>query len=339
MKIDLRSDTVTRPTKGMLEAMCSAPLGDDVLDGDPTSLALEKKLAQLFGMEAGLFCPSGTMCNQLAVQVHCGRTDQILCHEHAHVYQYETGGYAYNAGVSIKTIRNEHGQLRAEDIVSAINPTYDWLENTRLVFVENSCNKSGGIIHSLDNLKDISKVCAQHGLLLHLDGARLFNAMLAGDYTPKDLTGLFDSISICLSKGLGAPVGSVLLGSETFIKTAKRLRKVMGGGMRQSGVLAAAGIYALDHHLDDLKIDHERAKILGLKMSSCSFVEKVLPVQTNIMICLIKDNYDVNKMLAFLEESGILCIGMGGKSIRMVMHRDVTAEMFEIVLEKLESLD
>ncbi|MEM9823122.1 MAG: GntG family PLP-dependent aldolase, partial [Bacteroidota bacterium] len=263
MTINLISDTATKPTPAMLEAMMQAEVGDDVFRQDPTVNALEEKAAQFFGKDAALFCPSGTMTNQIAIKMHTRALDEVICEEKSHIYQYETGGYAYNAGVSMNLIKGENGKMTEKQIAAAIKPLYDWLPISRLVVLENTCNKGGGSIYTLDEITPIRQLCLEKGLRLHLDGARLFNALVETGEQTEAVGKQFDSISICLSKGLGAPVGSLLIGEQSFIQEARRFRKVMGGGMRQAGFLAAAGLYALDHHIDRLKIDNDRAKKLG----------------------------------------------------------------------------
>ena len=254
--INLISDTVTMPTPKMLEAMMEAKVGDDVFREDPTINALEAKAAAMFGKESALFCPSGTMTNQIAIKTHTKPLDEVICHEYSHIYQYETGGYSFNSGVAISLLKGDFGKITAQQIKDAVKPDYDWLPKSKLVVVENTCNKGGGSYYKLDELTPIYKACKSKRLKLHLDGARLFNALVETNETTLSHGVLFDSISICLSKGLGAPVGSLLIGNKDFIKQARRYRKVMGGGMRQAGFLAAAGIYALDNHIQRLKIDN-----------------------------------------------------------------------------------
>jgi len=258
--INLVSDTVTKPTAEMLNAMLKADVGDDVFREDPTVNALEEKIAIIFGMEAALFCPSGTMTNQIAIKVHTRQLDEMICDETAHVYQSEVGGYAFHSGLSVKLLQGINGKINSDQIEKAIKPDYDWMPKSRLVVVENTSNIGGGTIYTKAEIEPIAKVCTQRGLALHLDGARIFNALVETGDSPKDMGNLFDSISVCLSKGLGAPVGSLLLGNKPFIKEARRVRKAMGGGMRQAGYLAAAGIYALDHHIDRLKSESKRIR-------------------------------------------------------------------------------
>ncbi len=261
--IDLRSDTVTKPTPGMLDAMLRAEVGDDVWGEDPTVSALEESTAHRFGMEAGLFCPSGTMTNQIAIRVHTQPQQEVICHKQSHIYLYEGGGIAYNSLASVRLLDGERGLLNAEDVAAAINPDDIHYPETALVAIENTVNKGGGACYSLERIASISRICQEHHLPLHLDGARVFNALVATNESPGAYGQYFDSISVCLSKGLGAPVGSVLLGSHAFIHQARRVRKVFGGGMRQAGYLAAAGLYALNHHVERLLDDHRCARVLG----------------------------------------------------------------------------
>ena len=277
-KINLISDTITKPSKDMLAFMMQAEVGDDVFGQDPTVNELERKLAEMFNMQAGLFCPSGTMTNQIAIKVHTNALDELICEKTSHVYQYETGGYSYNSRVAINLIDGENGKLKPQQIQHAIKPDYDWLPKSTLVTIENSCNKGGGSYYSLDEMKAIASTCKQNDLRYHLDGARLFNVLVETNDKPQDIGPLFDSISICLSKGLGAPVGSVLLGDSATIKRARKFRKVMGGGMRQAGYLAAAGIYALDNNVSQLKKDNLHAAQIGDQLKQLDFVTHVKPV-------------------------------------------------------------
>lgn len=337
--INLLSDTVTKPTPGMLEAMFRAEVGDDVFREDPTMNALEAKCAALFGHEAALFCPSGTMTNQIAVKVHTQPLDELVCEEDSHVYQYEAGGYAYNSGVAINLIRGENGKITAGQVAAAIKPAFDWLPRTRLVVLENTCNKGGGSYYTLEEIRPISKLCWHEGLALHLDGARIFNALVETGETPQAVGEQFDSISVCLSKGLGAPVGSVLIGSEAFIRQARRVRKVMGGGMRQAGYLAAAGIYALDHHVERLREDNERARKIGAVLARMPYVSGVRPVQTNIIIFHVKPPYTAASFLEKLAARGVRASAFGPQTVRFVTHLDFTEEMLEEVIGLLKGLE
>lgn len=334
MIIDLRSDTVTKPTKGMLDAMFSAEVGDDVFGEEPTVIALEKKAAELFGKEAALFCPSGTMTNQIAIKVHTQPGDEVLCDTTAHIYNYEGGGISFNSGAQAKLLQGERGRISAEQVSDAINPNFDWLTRTSLVCIENTANRAGGSYYSLQQMEELANVCKKNNLKYHLDGARIFNAIVENTYTPSNLGGLFDSISVCLSKGLGAPVGSVVLGDKQFIAKARRVRKVFGGGMRQAGYLAAAGIYALDNHVERLKDDHKRAKELGGIMLGLNYIDSVLPVDTNIIIFNLNDKIQPEDFIKKLADNNIKAVGFGKQAIRFVTHLDFTDEM----LEKTETI-
>ncbi len=336
--IDLRSDTVTRPTKPMLEAMFAAQVGDDVFNEDPTISALEEKTAALFAKEAGLFCPSGTMTNQIAIKVHTQPGDEVICENTCHIYNYEGGGISFNSGAQAKLLAGDRGRLNAKQIEENINPVFDWMARTSLVSIENTCNRSGGSYYSLAGMKEISELCKKHSLKYHLDGARIFNALVETGDSPQSVGILFDSISVCLSKGLGAPVGSVLLGDKEFIRKARRIRKVFGGGMRQAGYLAAAGIYALDHNTKRLKEDHSRAQILAAALGSLSFVENILPVDSNIIIFTLSDKMKSEDMVAKLKEKHIISTGFGKQTIRFVTHLDFTDDMLEKTVKALKAL-
>ncbi|MEL7268809.1 MAG: GntG family PLP-dependent aldolase [Bacteroidota bacterium] len=340
MKVNLISDTVTRPTPGMLDAMMNAAVGDDVFKNDPSVIALEEKVAEYFDMEASLFFPSGTMTNQTAIKVHTQPGEQLICDKYAHVYNYEGGGVSFNSGVSCKLVDGHRGMMTAEQVEKAINPP-DFYHSplTTLVCIENTTNKGGGACWDFEELKAIRKVCDDHGLKYHLDGARLWNALVARNENPKAYGELFDSISVCLSKGLGCPVGSVLVGSQEIIDKALRVRKVLGGGMRQSGYLAAAGVYALENHVARLREDHEKAKELGNTLANLSVIKKVEPQETNILIFELDENQiSETDFLNKLSEKEISIIGMGQGKLRMVTHLDYTDEMHQHLLEQLVKL-
>ena len=337
MQVNLISDTITKPTKPMLEAMMQAEVGDDVFGEDPTVKALEQKLAAMFSKEAALFCPSGTMTNQIAVKVHTRPLDELICDINSHVYQYETGGYAFHSGVAVNLIEGTNGKIKAAQVEAAIKPLQDWLPQSRLVVLENTANKGGGSYYTLEEMRPISELCRSKGLGIHLDGARLFNALVETGEKTQDIGPLFDSISICLSKGLGAPVGSVLIGNSEFIRQARRVRKVMGGGMRQSGILAAAGIYALDHHIQRLKEDNDAARYLGAILEKQAYVAGVRPVQTNIVIFDLHAPHTAASFLQKLAEKGIKASAFGPQTIRFVTHLDVTEEMIHYAAMVLES--
>jgi threonine aldolase len=333
--INLVSDTVTKPTPGMLEAMMRAEVGDDVFGQDPSVNELEDKVATMFGHEAAVFCPSGTMTNQIAIKVHTQPLDEVICDHYSHIYQYESAGYAFNSGVSVNLLQGSNGKITADQVAGAIKPVYDWLPRTRLVVLENTCNKGGGSYYTIDEVKPIRDVCQPNDLRLHLDGARLFNALVETEEDPAAVGALFDSVSLCLSKGLGAPVGSVLIGNESFIREARRFRKVMGGGMRQAGYLAAAAIYALDHQVERLKVDNERARRMGELLETLPYVDSVRPVRSNILIFDVKPPYTAASYLEKLAEHGIQASPFGPQTVRFVTHLDVTEEMVDRVMEVL----
>ena len=340
MEINLISDTVTKPTPAMLEAITSAEVGDDVFKADPSVNQLEEKVAQLFGMEAALYFPSGTMTNQTAIKLHTNPGDQLICDKYAHVYNYEGGGVSFNSGVSCKLVDGDRGMMTARQVREAINPP-DFYHSplTSLVCAENTTNKGGGACWDFEELVKIRQICDEHGLAYHLDGARLWNALVAKKEDPKQYGDLFDTISVCLSKGLGCPVGSVLVGSKDLIDQALRIRKILGGGMRQAGFMAAAGIYALDHHIDRLEEDHRKAAELGATLEKLNFVKKVEPLETNIIIFEIDSGFmNEQEFIAQLAEKGIQIIGMGQGKLRMVTHLDYTDAMHAQVLEVLKDL-
>lgn len=318
----------------MLQAVVTAPLGDDVFGEDPTVKQLEEKTAALFGMEAGLFCPSGTMTNQIAIKAHTQPLDEIICDKVSHIYNYETGGWAFHSGVSIRLTEGVHGKMTVPQIQELILPDFDWLPNTRLVCIENTVNKGGGTVYTIDEMKAISDFCRGQKLIYHLDGARIFNALAALNKQPKDIAGLFDSISVCISKGLGAPAGSVLLGTKEFIKRSRKLRKVFGGGMRQSGILAAACIYALDNNVARLAHDHARAKKLAEALKQCSWVKTISPVETNIVIFEVENAVTVAAKFA---GKNIRVQQFSPTMLRMVTHLDFTEEQLQTVLAALKT--
>lgn len=340
MKINLISDTVTVPTSGMLDAMMTAKVGDDVFKNDPSVNALEEKIADFFGMETALFFPSGTMANQAAIKLHTQPGEQLICDKYAHVYNYEGGGVSFNSGVSCRLVDGTRGMMTVDQVEQSINPP-DFYHSplTSLVCIENTTNKGGGACWDFHELKKIKKVCEDNELNYHLDGARIWNALVAKKEDAKAYGSLFDSISVCLSKGLGCPVGSVLLGNRAFIDNALRVRKVLGGGMRQSGFLAAAGIYALDNHIDRLHEDHEKANEIGKVLEALEFIKKVEPIETNIIIFeLDETKMSAENFLGKLEENHISIIGMGQGKLRIVTHLDYTKEMHEHFLKVLKTL-
>lgn len=337
--IDLRSDTVTKPTPGMREAMMRADVGDDVFGEDPTVIALEERMAVLFGHEAGLYCSSGTQTNQIAINVHTRPGDEVICDEGAHIYRYEGGGLMANSGCSVKFVPGDRGRFTAEEAENAIgNPADVHQARTRLVNVENTANRGGGAVWRLDEVKRIRTLCDQRGLALHMDGARIFNALAFTGEQPSEWGTVFHSISICLSKGLGAPVGSVLIGERDFILQARRVRKRFGGGMRQAGIIAAAGLYALEHHVALLKEDHVRAKRLELALSKLPWVESTLPVETNIVVFTLKDRTGVPALLSNLSEQGVRAMAFGPGMVRMVIHLDVDDAALDHVMDVLQRI-
>ena len=332
MKIDLISDTVTRPTNGMLDAMMRAKVGDDVFKSDPTVTMLQEKAAELFGMEDALFFPSGTMANQTAIKLHTQPGDKLFCDKWAHVYNYEGGGAAFNSGVACKLIDGDRGMFTAAQLRDISAGRADiHVPYSRLVCVENTTNKGGGACWDFEELKKIKQVCLDQNLDYHLDGARLFNALVVKNETPKQYGELFDTISICLSKGLGAPIGSILLGSKEHIAKALRIRKLFGGAMRQAGFLAAAGIYSLDNNINRLAEDHKKAKDIELVLNSLSFVKKVEAVETNIIIFYVEDYLNADDFISSMSKKNILLTPMGDGKIRIVTHLDFS----EVMLEKL----
>lgn len=335
-RINLISDTVTLPSKGMLNAMIEAELGDDVFQDDPTVIQLEEKLAHLFKQEAGLFCPSGTMANEIAIKAHTQPMDEMICEINSHVYQYETGGYAFLCGVAINPIKTENGKLTNHDIEENIKASFDWLPRTKLVVLENTGNRSGGNFYTRDELFSISEVCKKYNLNLHLDGARIFNAIIEADYNSSDLGLLFHSISVCLSKSLGAPVGTVLLGPSDWIKKCRKIRKAFGGGMRQSGLLAAAGIYALDHNINRLKIDHIHAKRIEACLKELPYISGIKEVFTNIVIFDLIDKLSPQQFIVQLNEFGIQASIFGKHSIRFVTHLDISSSMIDELIKVLQ---
>jgi threonine aldolase len=333
--IDLRSDTLTKPTPAMLAAMASAEVGDDVWGEDPTVTALEERAAAMFGHEAGLFCPSGTMTNQIAIRVHVATGDEVICSTDAHVYQYEGGAIAATSGASVRLLAGDRGRFTAAEVEAAIHPDDPHYPRSRLVAVEDTANRGGGACWHTEELDRIREVCTRRGLALHLDGARVWNRLVAKGDDPVAYARRFDSISVCLSKGLGAPVGSVLLGRRDFIHAARRVRKRLGGGMRQAGYLAACGLFALDHHVARLAEDHRRARDLEAALAQTRGVVRVLPVETNIVIAEVAS---VDAFLAHLKARQVLAAGMGPGRVRFVTHLGVDDAAVARVLSALEGV-
>ncbi|MBK7691070.1 MAG: threonine aldolase [Bacteroidetes bacterium] len=339
LRIDLRSDTITKPNAAMLQAMMQAEVGDDVFQDDPSIHRLEEYCAQLFGMESALFCTSGTLTNQLAIRVHCAPGSEVICDALSHIFLYEGGGVAVNALSSIKVLQGNYGRISAEQVIESINNPNDIHQPiTRLVSLENTMNKGGGSLYDFAEIRKIKNVCKQQDLKLHLDGARLFNALVETKETPKDYGEVFDSISICLSKGLGCPVGSALIGSSDTIKKARRFRKLMGGGWRQGGYLAAAGLFALENNIQRLQHDHQRAKAIGQILSTKSFAKSIYPIVTNIVIFELTENISSAQFVESMAQQNVHCIAFGKQHVRFVTHLDFTDEhltKFEEVVKNL----
>lgn len=338
MTINLISDTVTKPTPAMLETMMNAKVGDDVFKQDPTVNALEEKVAAMFGKESALFFPSGSMANQAAIKLHTKPSEQVICDKFAHIYNYEAGGMSFNSGVSAKLIDGNRGMFTAKQVEEAINPDAFYYSQTSLVAIENTTNKGGGACWDLNELKKIKTVCDSNNLGYHLDGARLWHALVENNEKPLEYGNLFDTISVCFSKALGCPVGSMLIGDNEIMKDAIRVRKLFGGNMRQVGYLAAAADYALDNHIVRLADDHKKAKILGEVLANSPLVKNVEPIETNIVIFNLTDDVNENDFVQNLADKNILIIGMGEGKLRMVTHLDFTDEMLEKVIDEFNNL-
>ncbi|MDF1549651.1 MAG: GntG family PLP-dependent aldolase [Bacteroidales bacterium] len=339
MIIDLRSDTVTKPTKEMLEAMFGAEVGDDIFDEDPTVIKLQQKVAKILNKEAAIYTPSGTMANQMAIKLHTQPGDEVICDITSHIYNFEGGGISFNSGASVKLIYGDNGRVKANQVLESINPHNIHAANSSLVSLENTSNKGGGSCYDIADIKEIAAVCKNNNLKFHLDGARLFNAVVKKGYSASEIGNLFDSVSICLSKGLGAPIGSVLAGTSEFITRAKRYRKLFGGAMRQAGYLAAAGIYALDNHIPRLKEDHENAQALVNMLQKQSYVEEILPTETNIVIFRLSKSIKDEDFMNQLNQMNVKVIGFGPQVIRMVTHLDFKTEMLEEVEKALAKIN
>ena len=338
MIIDLRSDTVTKPTKGMLEAMMQAQVGDDVFSEDPTVNKLEERLTAMFGKKRAVFFPSGTMANQTAIKLHTNPSEQVICDKYAHIYNYESGGASFNSGVSCRLLDGNRGMFTANQVVEAINPDAFYYSQTSLVEIENTTNKGGGACWDFNEILKIKEVCKSNSLGFHLDGARIWNALVAKSESTQQYGQVFDTISVCLSKGLGCPIGSVLIGDSDIMKNAIRIRKIFGGNMRQVGYLAAAGLYALDNHIERLSEDHKKAKELERLLSGLSYIKVVEPVETNIVIFELNNKISETDFIQKLKKHNILIIGMGSNKLRMVTHLDYTDVMHETVLKVLKNL-
>jgi threonine aldolase len=329
--IDLRSDTVTRPTAAMRAAMQAAEVGDDVFHEDPTVNRLEERVAALLGKEAALFVPSGTMSNQICIKAHTQPGDELICDSNSHIYNYEAGGPAVLSSVMCRTIDGDYGILDVSQLDGKIRPVNDHLVRTRLVCLENTHNRGGGKVYPLEKVQAISAWTRQHGLILHLDGARLWNAVVATGVPVKTWVNLCDSVSVCFSKGLGAPVGSALAGPRDFVARARRVRKLFGGGMRQAGVLAAAALYALDHHVNRLAEDHRNARVLAQAVADTPGLRLTPPeVDTNIVIFQVDPDVGTGQQVAdALKARGVLVLATAPQAIRAVTHLDVSAAQAE----------
>ena len=337
MIIDLRSDTVTKPSKGMLNAMMDAQVGDDVFREDPTVNKLERQLAEMFGKKEALFFPSGTMANQTAIKLHTNPGDQVICDKYAHIYNYESGGASFNSGVSCKLLDVNNGMFTAQDVVNAINPNAYYYSKTSLVEIENTANRRGGSCWDLDAIKKIKTVCDDNNLGFHLDGARIWNALVAKNEKASQYGEVFDTISVCLSKGLGCPIGSVLIGDSKIMENAIRIRKIFGGNMRQAGYLAAAGLYALDNNIQRLNEDHKKAKEIGDVLINLPIIKAVEPIDTNIIIFELNPDINEQKFVQKLAKNNIFVISMGGNKLRMVTHLDYNDDMHTELLKHLKS--
>lgn len=337
MIIDLRSDTVTKPSKDMLEAMIQAKVGDDVFKEDETVNTLETRIAKMFGKSHALFFPSGSMANQTALKLHTNPGEQVVCDKYAHIYNYEAGGASFNSGISCKLIDGNRGMFSAQQVMEAINPQDYYYAKTTLVEIENTTNKGGGACWDFEEILNIKEVCDAHNLGFHIDGARIWNALIEKNETAKQYGDVFDTISVCLSKGLGCPIGSVLVGDEHLMQDAIRIRKVFGGNMRQVGYLAAAGLYALDNNIERLKDDHTKAKDIETTLKGLPFIKTVEPVETNIVIFELNSDFDEIAFVQKLANDNIKIIGMGGGKLRMVTHLDYTDAMHNKLLEVLKS--
>ena len=339
MIVNLISDTVTKPSKEMLHAMINAEVGDDVFKEDPSVNKLEEMIAKMFNKTSALFFPSGTMTNQVAIKINTEPGDELICDHYSHVYNYEGGGASFNSGVSCKLIEGDRGRIFSKQIQKNINkPDFYHSPKTSLVCLENTTNKGGGAIYDFNEIKKIRNLCDKHNIGLHLDGARLWNALVETNETAMDYGNIFDTISLCFSKGLGCPVGSILVGSEEKINKALRIRKVLGGGMRQSGYLASAAIFAIENQIDDLKNDHIKAKEIESVLKNLNFIKNVEPVSTNIIIFSLIDEVDETYFINKMKENNILIISLGEDKLRIVTHRDYTDFQHDYFLSTIQKI-
>ena len=337
--IDLRSDTVTKPDAAMLNAMIHAEVGDDVFNEDPTVLALEKTVSSMFGKEAGLFVPSGTMSNQLAIKVLTQTGEEVIIDESGHIFNYEGTTASWLSNVQLRPILGKLGKLTPALIEAAIRPKNDWDPHTSVIEIENTANKGGGTAYTRQELLDIKAVADKHNLFINLDGARIWNASVATGISLSEYGSYFDTISVCLSKGMGAPVGSLIVSDKARIKKALKWRKIFGGGMRQAGILAAAGIYAVDNNFKLLEIDHRNAKQFASYLNRISLISCNLDnVETNIVVFNLDNRIDVKLFVKRCKENGVLLSAIGGQAIRVVFHLDVNIEDTNQALNIIESV-
>ena len=335
MIVDLRSDTVTKPSAEMREAMANAEVGDDVWGDDPTVNELERFAAEMFGKKAAVFCASGTQTNQVAIASWTKPGDEVICHEESHIYRYEGGGIMLNSFCSVRFLRGNYGRMNPAEIAPQINPDDQHHPVTSLVSIEDTANRGGGTFYDYQDIKEIARICKENNLPLHLDGARVFNALTENKVELKEYAANFDSISICLSKGLGAPIGSILLGDEDFIKQGRRVRKRLGGAMRQVGIIAAGGLYALKNNVNRLADDHRRAKEIEAILNTKSWIKEVIPTQTNIVVGLLQDGLNEFDVVEKIAAKGILCVPFGNGRIRLTTHLDVNDDHINYVNENL----
>jgi threonine aldolase len=338
--IDLRSDTVTRPTAAMRAAMQAAEVGDDVFREDPTVNRLQERVAALLGKEAALFVPSGTMSNQICIKTHTQPGDELLCDVNCHIYNYEAGGPAVLSGVTCRTIDGDLGVLDMSQLDDKIRGNNDHLVRTRIVCLENTHNRGSGKVYPLEKIQAISEWTHRNGLVLHLDGARLWNAVVATGIPAKTWANLFDSVSVCFSKGLGAPVGSALAGSRDFIAKARRVRKLFGGGMRQAGVLAAAALYALDHHIDRMAVDHRNARVIAQAVADIPGLQLRSPeVDTNLVIFHVdRELGTAQDIIDALQKRGVLMMAFAPQAVRACTHLDVSSAQAERAADLLRKV-
>lgn len=339
MIVDLRSDTVTKPTPAMHQAMMQAEVGDDVFGEDPSVINLEKKCATLLGLDAAVFCPSGTMTNQIGIKINTQPYDEVICYKGSHIYKYEGGGVAGNSLASVRLLEGDRGRISVKEIEANINNINDaHLPITSVVSLENTVVREAGSYYTLGQIKSVSEFARSKRLKMHLDGARLFNALVETGDKASEYGKYFDSISICLSKGLGAPVGSVLVCKKELENKARRMRKALGGGMRQAGFLAAAASYALDNHIGRLKEDHARAQVLGKELSQLVWIKSVMPVDTNIVIFSVEDATTPENILVQLNQEQVKAIKFGPQEIRLVTHLDFDDKMLDKTIQVLKKI-